>query len=98
MKRDCYLFDIDGTLADLTHRLHHIQPPLMADGHYGPKDWDAFFAACKDDKPILHICDLARTLSSYAPIVLVSGRSDRVRIETEYRALKSLTGISRGRR
>src|SRR5215216_5846770 len=22
---DCYLFDIDGTLADVTHRLHHIE-------------------------------------------------------------------------
>jgi hypothetical protein len=30
------LVDIDGTLADCTHRLHHIQKQ--------PKDWDAFFA------------------------------------------------------
>lgn len=72
----CYLFDIDGTLADLTHRLHHIQKQ--------PKDWDAFFAACPRDMPIAHICSLARTLSVHAPIVLVSGRSDRVRTETDY--------------
>ena len=31
-----FIFDIDGTLADASHRLHHIQN--------GNKDWDAFFA------------------------------------------------------
>lgn len=74
MKR-CYLFDIDGTLADLTHRLHHIKKQ--------PKDWNAFFDGCHLDKPIVPICDLARRLSSLMPIVLVSGRSDRVRAATE---------------
>lgn len=73
--RRCYIFDIDGTLADLTHRLHHIQKE--------PKDWDAFFAACVDDKPIEHICDLAKTLQETASVIFVSGRSDRVRAETE---------------
>lgn len=72
----CYLFDVDGTLADITHRLHHIENQ--------PKDWDAFFAACPRDKPIGHICNLARALSGHAPIVLVSGRSDAVRTETDY--------------
>ena len=36
--------DIDGTLADLHHRLHHIKN--------GNKNWDAFFAEVKDDLPI----------------------------------------------
>lgn len=76
MAKPCYLFDIDGTLADITHRLHHIQDQ--------PKNWEAFFAACSRDEPIPHICSLARTLSAYAPIVLVSGRSDKVRTETDY--------------
>ena len=39
-----YIFDIDGTLADCSHRLHFIQNEL--------KDWDAFHSACVDDKPI----------------------------------------------
>lgn len=38
------VFDLDGVLADCTHRLPHIQKQ--------PKDWDAFFAACKDDEVI----------------------------------------------
>jgi hypothetical protein len=71
----CYLFDIDGTLADLTHRLPHIQKQ--------PKDWPAFFDACEDDQPIEHVCELARQLSNFEKIVLVSGRSDRCRDATE---------------
>lgn len=38
------VFDIDGTLADISHRLHFIQQE--------PKDWDSFFGAMMDDKPI----------------------------------------------
>ena len=73
--KGCYVFDIDGTLADLRHRRHHIQKD--------PKDWGAFFAACMDDVPIGHICALAIDLSSAAPILLVTGRSDAVRTETD---------------
>lgn len=71
----CYLFDIDGTLADVSHRLSHIQKK--------PKDWDAFFAACVDDPPIHHMCNLAEDLINAGRyVVFVSGRSDRVRAET----------------
>lgn len=70
----CYIFDIDGTLADCSHRLHHIQKQ--------PKDWDGFFADCVHDKPIVHMVDLAVHLSNYWPLVFVSGRSDVVRSET----------------
>lgn len=75
-----YLFDIDGTVADLTHRLHHIQGD-------GLKDWDSFFAACGDDAPIPHMCELARVLVGYnddniGKVLFVSGRSEAVRTET----------------
>ncbi len=72
----CYLFDIDGTLAENGHRFHHIAGP-------GPKDWDAYFAACGDDSPIEHICDLLWSLGTNIAIVLVSGRSDVCREATE---------------
>jgi phosphoglycolate phosphatase-like HAD superfamily hydrolase len=74
MKR-CYVFDIDGTLADCSHRLHHITS--------GAKDWRAFFAACDRDEPIYHICELQRVLAYCEPMVLVSGRSDECRAATE---------------
>lgn len=71
-----YIFDIDGTIADLSHRLPHIQKD--------PKDWPAFFAACGDDTPIDHTIWLAHDLSlANAAIVYVSGRSDECRKTTE---------------
>jgi hypothetical protein len=70
----CYLFDIDGTVADLSHRLHHIQGEK--------KDWPAFFADCHGDAPIPHIIKLAHDLALETDIVFVSGRSDQVREQT----------------
>jgi len=68
-----YVFDLDGTLADCTHRLHHLER----------KDWRAFFAACGDDAPIPHVISLFQTLNTGENRVEVwSGRSDEVRQET----------------
>jgi hypothetical protein len=69
------IFDLDGTLADLTHRLHFILGEK--------KDWDGFFAACTDDKPIPHMIELCNTLykAGYG-IAICSGRSAAVRTET----------------
>ena len=84
MKMRCYLFDIDGTVADLTHRLPHIQKE--------PKDWDAFFAACCDDVPINHVIDLIQQLRKHRAIVFVSGRSSQIRSETTAWLEKHLLG------
>jgi phosphoglycolate phosphatase-like HAD superfamily hydrolase len=75
MTQSCYVFDIDGTIADCSHRIHLIQTL--------PKDWRSFFAACHLDKPIPHVIELARSLSSRRHIVYVSGRSDECRQQTE---------------
>ena len=70
------IFDIDGTLADLTHRLHHIQN--------GSHNWDAFFAECVNDAVIEPIRDLAVALHRQGfLLLLVSGRSDKVFQETQ---------------
>jgi len=69
-----YIFDLDGTLADCTHRLHFI--------NNGKKDWPAFFAACKDDAPIHHMIELCAELEVSGRIVICSGRSDVVRDDT----------------
>jgi phosphoglycolate phosphatase-like HAD superfamily hydrolase len=74
MATRCYLFDLDGTLADCTHRLHHIKGSR--------KNWRAFFAACTADGPIPHMVELARHLMKVETVVFVSGRSDEVRDET----------------
>jgi hypothetical protein len=69
------VFDIDGTLAGVSHRLHYIEKK--------PKKWREFAAASADDKAIDHVCDLACHLSKVKPVVFVSGRSDEVRQESE---------------
>lgn len=83
----CYIFDIDGTLADLSHRLPHIEKT--------PKDWRSFFAACPDDAPIKHIIILAQDIQhSGAFLVFVSGRSDEVREQTaDWLAKQGLRGM-----
>jgi phosphoglycolate phosphatase-like HAD superfamily hydrolase len=70
-----YVFDLDGTLADCSHRQH-----LAEAG-----DWDAFFAACPDDKPILPTIELLLRLwnTRTVKIEIWSGRSDAVRPQTE---------------
>lgn len=73
--KSCYIFDIDGTLADGSHRLHWIHPRPA-------KDWRAYFAEVIRDEPIQHIIDIARTLTRNAPVILVSGRSDECREDT----------------
>lgn len=69
-----YIFDIDGTLSDLSHRLHFIQEK--------PADWRAFFAACPADKPITEVIEIAKALQPTHSIELITGRSDEVEGQT----------------
>ncbi len=67
------LVNIDGTLADVEHRLHFI------DGSkHGSKDWLGFFDAMGADSPIEPICDLVRSIADGLSfeIVFVTGRPD----------------------
>jgi phosphoglycolate phosphatase-like HAD superfamily hydrolase len=66
--RPCYIFDIDGTLADLTHRLHFIKD--------GKKDWNSFKHFCFADTPIKHMVDLAKLCSQQHFVVFMSGRNE----------------------
>ena len=63
------VFDIDGVLADVTHRLPHVQRR--------PKDWNAFFAAMAGDPVLEPGRDLVRTLARDHPIVYLTGRPHR---------------------
>lgn len=70
-----YIFDIDGTMADLTHRLHFIRRDKP--------DWAGFFAAVDGDSLHDHVAGLARSLFNGTNLVIVSGRSDQSRPATE---------------
>ena len=72
-----YIFDIDGTLADATHRLHHILGKEK-------KDWDAWDAETDGDTPIVPIVGILQALYDHGhKIMLLTGRNERVRELTE---------------
>lgn len=73
------VFDLDGTLANLEHRLHLIQSK--------PKNWRAFNAGISQDKPIYQIILVARALF-YAGnrIIFASGREGTERTRNATRA------------
>ena len=64
-----YIFDLDGTLANIEHRLHYI----TSDN----KDWDSFFKSCEDDKPIHQVIEVLNALQAQGHrIWIFTGRSD----------------------
>ncbi len=73
--RPLAVIDIDGVLADVGHRLHFLRRR--------PKDWDGFFSAAPADPP--HPEGLARAaeLGSGHDVVLLTGRPERWRPDTE---------------
>ena len=65
--KNLVVVDIDGTLSDASERAAKY---LSKE----PKDWDGFYAACGEDKPIREIVDLVCALSDHYEIVLCTGR------------------------
>lgn len=74
-RRPLAVVDIDGVLADVRHRLHHVRSQ--------PKDWDAFFAAAPRDPLLEQGRDVVRRLAEVCEIVYLSGRPERCRKDTE---------------
>lgn len=71
------VFDLDGTLADIRHRVHHVRGP-------GKPDWPAFFAACVNDIPNRPaVAALHAHVNAGHKVEIWSARSDIVRAETE---------------
>ncbi|MCX9192794.1 hypothetical protein C3Y87_15505 [Carbonactinospora thermoautotrophica] len=73
-KQGYAVIDIDGVLADVRHRLHHVSRR--------PKDWDRFFAAAVDDPPLAEGIALVRQLAGTHRIVYLTGRPFRCRQDT----------------
>ena len=73
-ERPLAVFDIDGVLADVRHRLHHVEAK--------PKDWNAFFSAAVDDPPLAQGVALARESAQECEVVYVTGRPERCREDT----------------
>jgi len=69
------VFDIDGVLADVRHRLHLLSRR--------PKRWDAFFSSAPQDDVLPEGLALVRlTLDEGVPLVYSTGRPERCRSDT----------------
>lgn len=63
------IVDLDGTLADIGHRLHHVQS--------GRKNWPAFFKTMHLDTLNIWCCELMVAMKQAGfRIAIVSGRPD----------------------
>lgn len=81
-----YLIDIDGTIADCSHRLHFIDGSDFIPTPYAvfTPDWNSFFKACVDDAPINPVIEVVKALRERGGnlIVFITGRSLLVQAET----------------
>lgn len=68
--------DLDGTLTDTSHRLHHVKGPK--------KDWDAFFDGIPDDPIVGPVADIVDMYAADGvAILLCSGRPEKCREKTQ---------------
>ncbi|MEU8353225.1 MULTISPECIES: hypothetical protein [unclassified Streptomyces] len=72
--RPLAVFDLDGTLADVRHRLHHLERR--------PRDWKAFFRAAPRDAPLEPGVRLVRESAGHCEVVYVTGRPESCRRDT----------------
>lgn len=77
LKQDIVISDLDGTLCDLSHRLHFVRDTNKK------KDWKGFFSSLTDDKVNDAVMKTIKKFSDTALIVYCSGRPDTYRNETE---------------
>jgi hypothetical protein len=75
MTDEIVIFDIDGTLADISERVHHVRRK--------PKNWNAFNAGMAQDKAIHSMIRLCNILyAAGLRIIHCSGRNEKNRPET----------------
>jgi len=76
--KDTIICDLDGTLANCEHRVHHVRNK--------PKNWDAFYAGVREDEvnhPVLNILDKFLCYEGLRyNIIFCSGRPERCREDT----------------
>jgi phosphoglycolate phosphatase-like HAD superfamily hydrolase len=78
------VFDIDGVVADVRHRLHHLDPP---------RSWRHFFAEAGEDALLPEGARLVAQLAAEHEIVWLTGRPDWLRqITTDWLLRHDLPG------
>lgn len=71
MEPSLAVFDIDGVVADVRHRLRHLERR--------PKDWTRFFAAAGADPVLADGVALARRYAAGHVLVWLTGRPEHLR-------------------
>lgn len=85
-KMDYVLCDLDGTLFDISHRLHYV--------HQDPKDWKSFFAEMDGDIARQDVLDiLKRYVQDGCSIVFISARPDTYRGISEKKIVEALGSL-----
>lgn len=74
--RDLYIFDLDGTLSDASHR-----QPILADTTNSHR-WDMFYDLCDKDLPRHGVIKVLDVLKASSDIWIWSGRTRRVEAKT----------------
>jgi hypothetical protein len=69
------VLDLDGTVADVRHRLHHLNSR--------PKNWEAFFRAATKDPLLPEGAAVAHRLAEDHRVAYLSGRPERCRRDTQ---------------
>lgn len=88
------IFDMDGTMADVSHRVHHLD---------GEKNWRAFHDAMEHDPPVEAIVTLAKIVKSARingeklAVIIVTARHDDPRYEAMTREWIELHDIEADR-
>lgn len=75
MKRKAIIVDLDGTLADITHRRKYVEGKK--------KDWKNFNKNIIKDDLNVWCAEIIRRMISDHHVLLVSGRTDELKAETE---------------
>jgi hypothetical protein len=70
-QRPLAVFDIDGVLADVRHRLHHLQAR--------PQRWEAFFTAADRDPLLAEGAARLRAAQAEHDVIYLTGRPERNR-------------------
>jgi hypothetical protein len=74
-ERALAVIDLDGVVADVRHRLHHVTGRR--------RDWNAFFAAMTDDPVLPEGRAVTERLAEDHEIVYLTGRPERTREQTD---------------
>lgn len=61
------IFDVDGTLADNSHRQHWVRNK--------PRNWKAYNATMADDKPIQNIINMTHIMRYFYKVIVVTARN-----------------------